>query len=98
MICAELAGIRVFVTGGIGGVHRGAETSFDISADLQELAHTFNQGGTDYCRCSSRLIFGGCLLNASKILAEVFYQRITGFAGQCNIACRQQPTAMSASV
>ena len=40
MICAALAGIRVFVTGGIGGVHRGAETSFDISADLQELAHT----------------------------------------------------------
>ena len=40
MICADLAGIRVFVTGGIGGVHRGAETSFDISADLQELAHT----------------------------------------------------------
>jgi pseudouridine-5'-phosphate glycosidase len=40
MICAALAGIPVFVTGGIGGVHRGAETSFDISADLQELAHT----------------------------------------------------------
>lgn len=40
MICAELAGIRVFVTGGIGGVHRGAASSFDISADLQELAHT----------------------------------------------------------
>jgi pseudouridine-5'-phosphate glycosidase len=40
MICAELAGIHVFVTGGIGGVHRGAETSFDISADLQELAQT----------------------------------------------------------
>lgn len=40
MICADLAEIRVFVTGGIGGVHRGAETSFDISADLQELAHT----------------------------------------------------------
>ncbi|NVD70099.1 pseudouridine-5'-phosphate glycosidase [Duganella sp. BJB1802] len=40
MICAELAGISVFVTGGIGGVHRGAETSFDISADLQELART----------------------------------------------------------
>ncbi|HAT30011.1 MAG TPA: pseudouridine-5-phosphate glycosidase [Janthinobacterium sp.] len=40
MICAELAGIEVFVTGGIGGVHRGAETSFDISADLQELART----------------------------------------------------------
>ncbi|TRW97674.1 pseudouridine-5'-phosphate glycosidase [Paracoccus sp. M683] len=40
MICAALAGIRVFATGGIGGVHRGAETSFDISADLQELAHS----------------------------------------------------------
>jgi len=40
MICAELAGIDVFVTGGIGGVHRGAATSFDISADLQELART----------------------------------------------------------
>ena len=40
MICAALAGINVFVTGGIGGVHRGASTSFDISADLQELART----------------------------------------------------------
>jgi pseudouridine-5'-phosphate glycosidase len=40
MICAQLAGIKVFATGGIGGVHRGAEHSFDISADLQELAQT----------------------------------------------------------
>lgn len=40
MICAELAGIKVFVTGGIGGVHREAETTMDISADLQELAKT----------------------------------------------------------
>ena len=40
MICARLAGISVFATGGIGGVHRGAEASFDISADLQELAQT----------------------------------------------------------
>jgi pseudouridine-5'-phosphate glycosidase len=40
MICAHLAGIRVFATGGIGGVHRGAEQSFDISADLRELAET----------------------------------------------------------
>ena len=40
MICAHLAGIEVFATGGIGGVHRGAETSFDISADLPELAAT----------------------------------------------------------
>ncbi|SFD67496.1 pseudouridine-5'-phosphate glycosidase [Lentibacillus persicus] len=40
MVCAELAGIKTFVTGGIGGVHRGAETSMDISADLEELAKT----------------------------------------------------------
>jgi pseudouridine-5'-phosphate glycosidase len=40
MIAASIAGIKVFVTGGIGGVHRGAENSFDISADLQELATT----------------------------------------------------------
>ena len=40
MICARLAGIHVFVTGGIGGVHRHAEHTFDISADLQELAKT----------------------------------------------------------
>lgn len=40
MICAELAGINIFVTGGIGGAHRGAETTMDISADLEELAQT----------------------------------------------------------
>jgi pseudouridylate synthase len=40
MICAALAGISVFATGGIGGVHRGAELSFDISADLRELSET----------------------------------------------------------
>ena len=40
MILANAAGIEVFVTGGIGGVHKGAQQTFDISADLQELAHT----------------------------------------------------------
>ncbi|CAK9886262.1 MAG: Pseudouridine-5'-phosphate glycosidase [Candidatus Erwinia impunctatus] len=40
MIIAEMAGIKVFATGGIGGVHRGAEQTFDISADLHELAKT----------------------------------------------------------
>lgn len=40
MIAAHLAGIKVFATGGIGGVHRGAEDSFDVSADLMELAQT----------------------------------------------------------
>ncbi|XP_059155907.1 uncharacterized protein LOC131940979 [Physella acuta] len=40
MIAAHLAGIPIFATGGVGGVHRGAETSFDISADLTELGRT----------------------------------------------------------
>ena len=40
MIIAAMAGIRVFATGGIGGVHRGVEQTLDISADLEELAHT----------------------------------------------------------
>lgn len=40
MLIASLAGIRIFATGGIGGVHRGAQETMDISADLQELAHT----------------------------------------------------------
>lgn len=40
MLIAEMAGIRVFATGGIGGVHRGGETTMDVSADLQELSRT----------------------------------------------------------
>lgn len=40
MICAHLAGVRVFATGGIGGVHQGVESTMDISADLDELART----------------------------------------------------------
>ncbi len=40
MLCASMAGIRFFATGGIGGVHRGAETSMDVSADLTELSRT----------------------------------------------------------
>ena len=40
MMIAHMAGIRIFATGGIGGVHRGAETTMDISADLEELANT----------------------------------------------------------
>lgn len=40
MIIANMAGIKIFATGGIGGVHRGAETTMDISADLEELANT----------------------------------------------------------
>ncbi len=45
MQAADLAGIRLFATGGIGGVHRGAELSFDISADLEELSADAGGGG-----------------------------------------------------
>jgi len=40
MMCSAMAGIKVFATGGIGGVHRNGEVTMDVSADLQELAHT----------------------------------------------------------
>ncbi len=40
MRIASMAGIKIFVTGGIGGVHRGAENTMDISADLMEMAQT----------------------------------------------------------
>ena len=50
MICAALAGIGVFATGGIGGVHRGAAHSFDISADLQELARADDQALVEHLR------------------------------------------------
>ena len=50
MIAAAKAGISVFATGGIGGVHRGAELSFDISADLQELAQTPVTGVSSGCK------------------------------------------------
>ena len=47
MIAAALAGVKVFATGGIGGVHRGAEATMDISADLEELAQTPELGVGD---------------------------------------------------
>ena len=42
MILADMAGVKIFATGGIGGVHRGAETTMDISADLEELAEAMD--------------------------------------------------------
>ena len=53
MIIAHMAGIQVFATGGIGGVHRGAQQTFDISADLEELAHTPRHGGLRRCQVHS---------------------------------------------
>ncbi len=53
MIIAHMAGIKVFATGGIGGVHRGAETTMDISADLEELASTPVYGRLRRCKVHS---------------------------------------------
>ncbi|WGB08630.1 pseudouridine-5'-phosphate glycosidase [Escherichia coli] len=67
MIIAALAGIKVFATGGIGGVHRGAEHTFDISADLQELANT--KEGANKQVISSQV---DSLIKISRIWADFF--------------------------
>ena len=96
MRLASLAGIRVFVTGGLGGVHRGAETTFDISADLTELSTT------PVCVVSagvkSILDIGLTLENLETLGVPVlvdgsdefpsFYSRSSGFAGA---AARRRP-------
>jgi pseudouridine-5'-phosphate glycosidase len=69
MICAALAGIEVFVTGGIGGVHRGAQETFDISADLQELAKTLEYLETH----------GVPVLSCEQDNFAAFYTRDSGF-------------------
>ena len=53
MMIAHMAGIKIFATGGIGGVHRGAETTMDISADLEELASHSRDGGMRRCKVHS---------------------------------------------
>ncbi len=67
MVLAEAAGIKVFGTGGIGGVHRGAETSFDISADLIELGRT-----------STAVVCAGCksILDIGRTLEVLETQRV----------------------
>jgi len=77
MIIAALAGIKVFATGGIGGVHRGAEHTFDISADLQELAHGRLRRGEIYSRPRPDHRISGnlrCTVNwlSDQIIAGVF--------------------------
>lgn len=93
MIAAEIAGIRVFVTGGIGGVHRSASETFDISADLEELQQTdvvvvcagvksiLDIGATlEYLETSGVPVI---TYGASQFPA--FYSRESGFAAECRI-------------
>lgn len=93
MIIAHMAGIRVFVTGGIGGVHRGAGESFDISADLEELKTTdvavvcagvksiLDIGATlEYLETA-----GVPVITVGSDDFPAFYSRKSGFQSECRI-------------
>jgi len=93
MIIAHMAGIRVFVTGGIGGVHRGAGESFDISADLEELKSTdvvvvcagvksiLDIGATlEYLETA-----GVPVITVGSDEFPAFYSRKSGFKSECRI-------------
>lgn len=93
MIIADQAGISLFVTGGIGGVHRGASSTFDISADLEELKHT---RVTVVCAgVKSILDIGGTLeyletggvpvITYASDEFPAFYSRRSGFPAECRI-------------
>ena len=95
MIAAEMAGIRVFVTGGIGGVHRGAGESFDISADLEELKRT---GITVVCAGVKSILDIGATLEYLETAGvpvisygteefPAFYSRKSGFQTECALDC-----------
>ncbi len=93
MIAANMAGIKVFVTGGIGGVHRGAGESFDISADLEELKMTdvavvcagvksiLDIGATlEYLETA-----GVPVITYGTDIFPAFYSRESGFPAECRI-------------
>ena len=75
MMIAHMAGIRIFATGGIGGVHRGAETTMDISADLEELAQT-----PVMVVCAGAKSHGVPVLGYGTKELPAFYTRKSGFA------------------
>jgi pseudouridine-5'-phosphate glycosidase len=88
MIAAAMAGIRVFATGGVGGVHRGAETTMDISADLEELAQP---GVMVVCAGAKSILAlgltleylepkGGPVIGYQTAELPAFYCRRSGFA------------------
>ena len=93
MIAANMAGIKLFVTGGIGGVHRGAGESFDISADLEELKTT---GVTVVCAGVKSILDIGATLEYLETAGvpvvtfgadefPAFYSRNSGFSAECRI-------------
>ncbi|MGN1413060.1 MAG: pseudouridine-5'-phosphate glycosidase [Anaerovoracaceae bacterium] len=93
MIAANMAGIRLFVTGGIGGVHRGAGESFDISADLEELKMT---DVTVICAGVKSILDIGATLEYLETAGvpvitygadefPAFFSRKSGFAAECRL-------------
>lgn len=93
MIAANMAGIRLFVTGGIGGVHRGAGESFDISADLEELKMT---DVTVICAGVKSILDIGATLEYLETAGvpvitfgadqfPAFFSRKSGFPAECRI-------------
>ena len=93
MIAANMAGIRLFVTGGIGGVHRGAGESFDISADLEELKMT---DVTVVCACVKSILDIGATLEYLETAGvpvitygadefPAFFSRKSGFPAECRL-------------
>ena len=105
MIAAQMAGIKVFVTGGIGGVHRGAGESFDISADLEELKTT--SVAVVCAGVKSILDIGATLeyLETSGVPVitygadhfPAFYSRESGFNAECRIDKPEEIASMIAA-
>lgn len=93
MIAAALAGIRVFVTGGVGGVHRGAAENFDISADLTELSRTdvavVSAGVKSILDIGLTLEYletqGVPVATFGTDEFPAFYSRKSGFRGSCRV-------------
>ncbi len=102
MIIAEMAGIRVFCTGGIGGVHRGAEKTMDISADLEELAQT---GVAVVCAGAKSILDIGLTLEYLETKGvpvigygtselPAFYTKSSGFGVDCRMDTPEDVAAM----
>jgi len=98
MIIAAMAGIRIFATGGIGGVHRGAELSMDISADLEELAQTnvavVCAGVKSILDIGLTLEYletkGVPVLGYQSLEFPAFYTRTSGFKADAELASAQE--------
>ena len=105
MIIAHMAGIKIFATGGIGGVHRGAETTMDISADLEELAQTpvmvVCAGAKSILDLGLTLEYletkGGPVIGYGTDELPAFYTRRSGFGVDYRVDSPEELAAMFAA-